>query len=116
MSTWTKEEQERHRAELRMLVRAENDQNPRFSIAVNGMKWLTSASCLAVEPETFFPERTDHEGQAAAIAICEQCPVRQACLDDDLKRPVSDQNGIRGGKTAEQRKAIIRARAEEKAA
>ena len=113
--TWTKEEQARHRAELRLVVCAENERRSRFALAVHGKKWMASAACLAVDPEIFFPARTDRIGQAEAIAICTQCPVRTECAEDDLCRTVSDQNGIRGGMTATERRKIIRAR-QEKAA
>lgn len=42
--------------------------------------WMTFAACrTAVDPEIFYP--TAGLPTAEAKAICESCPVRQACSD-----------------------------------
>jgi len=61
--------------------------------------WQTEASCRGVDPETFFPA-TDEEA-AAAIAICETCPVRLACLAFSLER--NERYGVWGGLTEKER-------------
>lgn len=56
----------------------------------------------------FYPDARDHAGVEAAMALCKACPVRDLCLADALSRP--GEEGIWGGTTKRQRKAIIRAR------
>jgi hypothetical protein len=46
--------------------------------------------------------------ELTAIRICGDCSVRAACLANELRRPISDQWGVRGGLTAQRRKALIR--------
>ena len=64
--------------------------------------WHEHAACRDVDTAVFFPG----VGQSTkpAIAICERCPVKRACLDEALADPDLD-HGIRGGYSAEARKA-----------
>jgi WhiB family redox-sensing transcriptional regulator len=68
--------------------------------------WQAEAACQPteyrpVDPETFFPEPDDTDTIAAAKALCDQCPVRRACLDAALE--AGDDFGIRGGLPEEER-------------
>lgn len=45
------------------------------------------------------------EDRRKAMSICADCPVRSECLDDALSRKT--QYGIRGGMTADDRKALL---------
>ncbi|MFF3877498.1 WhiB family transcriptional regulator [Streptomyces sp. NPDC001978] len=45
---------------------------------------LRDALCTSIEPELFFPERGDSKTAALAREICEQCPVKAACLAEAL--------------------------------
>ena len=52
------------------------------------------AACLGYEnPDAFFPdeEEPDEDATAAALALCQACPVRAACLE------YATRNGLREG-------------------
>ncbi|POX43382.1 WhiB family transcriptional regulator [Streptomyces sp. Ru73] len=73
--------------------------------------WHDHAACLStpanpVDPEIFFPEPDEMDRIRAAKALCEQCPVRQTCLDAALED--GDREGIRGGMTEEERDLLHR--------
>lgn len=68
------------------------------AVAVN---WFARAAC-AGEPDWWFVPAK----YADAIEICETCPVRQECLEDALTLQISDDHGIRGGLTPEQRRGL----------
>lgn len=67
---------------------------------------LTHAACMSADPEIFFdPDTVD-----AAVAYCDTCPVRAACLDWALSYGSSkDLDGIFGGLTPEQRQTLRKA-------
>jgi WhiB family transcriptional regulator, redox-sensing transcriptional regulator len=48
-----------------------------------------------------------------ALRLCAGCPVQDACLAEELGWGIANQWGVRGGLTAEQRKALIRRGADE---
>lgn len=66
------------------------------------MTWHGEAACLGADPETFFPERGDTAGVAAALAVCAECPVVDSCLAEGLEQ----KDGILGGTTAAQRRRL----------
>ncbi len=68
--------------------------------------WRDRAACAApgVDPELFFPDRGEHGKAARAKRICAGCPVRGACLADALAVSGSEDYGIRGGTTREERR------------
>lgn len=58
--------------------------------------WRDNAACRTVpDKKTFFPGVGDPTHGAAAKAICGDCPVADACLEDALD--TYDQVGIRAG-------------------
>lgn len=63
--------------------------------------WRDDAACLTADPDMFFPEPADHASAAAAVAVCQTCPVADACLQDALE--TGEQHGIRGGLTPRHR-------------
>lgn len=77
--------------------------------------WQRDAACLDVDPELFFVHREGPKVQSLreqqALAYCEQCPVRQHCLDyatgkeDPNHR---EEYGIWGGQTEDTRRSIKR--------
>lgn len=70
------------------------------------MKWQAQASCVAADPDLFFPEPDVPAGRIEeAKAICAVCPVRQQCLEAALAS--SETDGIRGGLTVEERDALL---------
>jgi transcription factor WhiB len=53
--------------------------------------WRARAACREIDnPELFFPTAESGPARtaqvAAAKAVCARCPVRQACLDEALRR------------------------------
>jgi WhiB family transcriptional regulator, redox-sensing transcriptional regulator len=69
--------------------------------------WMAESRCRAMDPEIFFP--TDGLGVQRAAAICETCPVREACLDYALRNGI--QHGVFGGVSERARVRLRRARA-----
>jgi hypothetical protein len=63
------------------------------------------AACHDADPEIFFPDgpdaRTDH---VLAVAICRGCPIRTACAEWAIARPLI--RGIWGGLTTKDRQEI----------
>jgi WhiB family redox-sensing transcriptional regulator len=68
--------------------------------------WRQQARCRGVDPETFHP--TEEEDPSAAKAICELCPVREACLEHALA--VREKHGVWGGLTERERRRVLRQR------
>jgi WhiB family redox-sensing transcriptional regulator len=69
--------------------------------------WRDNAACRDADPDLFFPIGT--AGPALrqvqeAIGICQTCPIQVRCLAWALEQRVTD--GVWGGTTAEQRRAI----------
>ena len=79
--------------------------------ATGSMDWMSRGACQHEDPELFFPIAS--EGPAlervnAAIGICLRCPVRSECLSFGL---TATREGIWGGTTQRERRAIRRRRA-----
>lgn len=74
----------------------------------DSLAWLEERNCRGADPDIFFPGK----GQRAteAKAICNGCPVTAECLADAMAERVSDDHGVRGGLTREERKTIRRNR------
>jgi WhiB family redox-sensing transcriptional regulator len=75
------------------------------------MDWRNQAACLDLDPELWFPVGTTGpavEQTERAKAVCAGCPVTAHCLAWALETGQSD--GIWGGKTADERRALRRAR------
>jgi WhiB family redox-sensing transcriptional regulator len=62
---------------------------------------VVDALCTQTDPEIFFPEKGQNTTQAKAI--CAQCPISLACLDDALSISGIDDFGIWGGTSAKER-------------
>ena len=56
---------------------------------------------------TFFP--TEISGVKRAIAVCAECPVREACLEYALENKI--EHGVWGGKSERARATLVRERA-----
>lgn len=71
-----------------------------------------------MNPSVFFPQgkvgrhghSADSEEREVAQRICTNCVVKPECLEDALLVPAFDQNGVAGGKSADERRLIIRRR------
>ena len=64
--------------------------------------WMTAGNCAGVDPELFFPQRG--ESSEDAKAVCRGCLVRAECLDYALS--INERNGIWGGTSERERRAI----------
>ncbi|GAA3797369.1 WhiB family transcriptional regulator [Streptomyces chiangmaiensis] len=76
------------------------------------MNWRDDAACRGEDPELFFPISSSGLGSAqidAAKAVCLRCSVRAQCLDWALGSRVE---GIWGGTTERERRAMLRRDAE----
>jgi WhiB family transcriptional regulator, redox-sensing transcriptional regulator len=79
--------------------------------------WRDDAACRDADPELFFPIGTTGPALRKvqeAIRICQACPTRTPCLSWALEHGVTD--GVWGGTTIEQRRAIRRPGAQRAAA
>ena len=70
--------------------------------------WRKRAACRGIDVEVFYPLSEDEIDAAQAKAICEVCPVRQACLEHALAH--REREGIWGGTTERERRRIVRQR------
>lgn len=69
--------------------------------------WRESASCLEILDEvSFFPDDEDVMAIARAKAVCASCPVASECLTWAVETNQSE--GIWGGHTSKERRAIRR--------
>lgn len=68
--------------------------------------WRNRAACRGIDPDIFFPI-TDEEAEPAK-AVCNACPVREACLEFALA--AREREGVWGGATERERRRIVRQR------
>ena len=68
--------------------------------------WRESAACAGADIEVFFPDDGDEIGTAAAKAICENCPVQEACLQYALA--TNQTEGVWGGMDKHERRRMRR--------
>ncbi len=77
----------------------------------NSMSWRDRAACLDLDPELWFPVGLTGpavEQAERAKAVCAGCDVVANCLAWALE--TGQANGIWGGKTEDERRALRRAR------
>lgn len=70
------------------------------------LSWRKRAACQGVDPDVFFP--VSDEDAVQAKAICNQCPVREPCLEWALA--TRERDGVWGGATERERRRMIRQR------
>lgn len=68
--------------------------------------WRDRAACLGIDPQVFYPT-TDEEADEAR-RVCDQCAVKDECLEYALAHREKD--GVWGGATERDRRRIIRQR------
>lgn len=68
------------------------------------MRWQEQAACAGVGWWLFFPEQGHSDDGRAARQVCNNCPVRQECLDFALR--TGQEDGVWGGVTAWDRRAL----------
>lgn len=85
--------------------------------------WAKYANCLGLPDDDFLPPDVsdDDEEQAAsdaawyegpgqvAVAICRRCIVRTECFEYSLTDPVTQENGVYGGTTPQDRARYLEA-------
>lgn len=77
----------------------------------SAMNWRSSAACLSVDPDLFFPISSTGPAEnqiARAKVICAGCRVRRECLEFALTQDQT--HGIWGGTTPEDRQRDRRRR------
>lgn len=79
---------------------------------IRDTKWYDEAACIGAEPELFWPNPAYRDGietewTKEAKAVCAACSVKAECLEDAI---AADDDGIRGGLTYEERRALLRRR------
>lgn len=83
-----------------------------FEFDIRQLRWMRDAACLAEkDAEIFFPISEIGPSQlqiAEAKAICARCPVQENCLAYAIDNGLDD--GVFGGFTADERRALARAR------
>jgi WhiB family redox-sensing transcriptional regulator len=70
--------------------------------------WRKRAACRGIDVEVFYPDPDDDADAEPAKAVCEVCPVRQACLEHALAN--REREGVWGGATERERRRIVRQR------
>ena len=75
-------------------------------------KWMADGNCANKAPSVFFP--SDGVGVEKAKLVCEGCPVTDQCLEYAIAHRID--HGVWGGTSERQRRRIIRASAQERAA
>ena len=77
-------------------------------------RWQDVSACKGMDPTLFFgPEHPEtvkekRDREEAAKAVCDTCPVKQACLEYALTN--RERDGVWGGATERERRRIIRQR------
>jgi WhiB family redox-sensing transcriptional regulator len=66
--------------------------------------WAAFAACKDHPQTSFFP--LNRQEEAAALAICAICPVREDCLDHALA--TNERFGVWGGATEKDRRRLLR--------
>jgi WhiB family redox-sensing transcriptional regulator len=62
------------------------------SVIVSSLEWREQAACKNTTTSNFYPEKDEI---THAKKVCEQCPVKQQCLDFAIKN--HEVHGIWGG-------------------
>jgi WhiB family transcriptional regulator, redox-sensing transcriptional regulator len=73
--------------------------------------WMTEGACRREDPDLFFPisaSKASVDQIEQAIAVCRRCGVQSECLSYALVDHIN--HGIWGGRTEQERQALIRSR------
>lgn len=68
--------------------------------------WRDKSACRGLDPGIFYP--SGDEDSPEAKAVCDDCPVRQPCLEHALA--AREAEGIWGGLNPRERRRLIRQR------
>jgi WhiB family redox-sensing transcriptional regulator len=79
---------------------------PTTEATATAPNWRARAACRAADPDLFWPEKgTPPEQIDEAKRICNNCPVKQACLDEAFR--TNEWEAIAGGCTGAEREALL---------
>ena len=72
--------------------------------------WRERAACKEMDPDLWFDGGKVQPGSIAIdpYKICASCPVIKECLTDSIETEGSSGFGIRGGMSANDRRALVR--------
>jgi WhiB family transcriptional regulator, redox-sensing transcriptional regulator len=70
--------------------------------------WHAKAACRGLDASIFYPDPDADEEAIPAKAVCDECTVREACLEYALG--FREKDGVWGGCTERERRRIIRQR------
>lgn len=93
----------------RMFCRAKESVNPTAILGSDvfmSATWRKHAACRGIDPDVFYPISDEESGEAKAI--CDQCAVRESCLEHALAN--REREGVWGGTTERERRRIHRQR------
>ncbi len=74
---------------------------------MNSLTWRDRGRCKGAPADVFYPEGDEEPGDEAK-AICDTCPVREACLEYAVSS--REKIGVWGGYTARERRRLVRQR------
>jgi len=77
-------------------------------VTITDISWRQKGACQGLDPSVFFPDEGDDEQVGIAVAVCDTCDVRIACLEHALAS--REKEGVWGGTTERERRRIIRQR------
>lgn len=80
--------------------------------------WRHKAICRDEDPDLFFETGTSGPALlqiAEAKTVCRRCPTVQGCLEWALANPRATEWGTWGGKSADERRALLRRNARTRA-
>lgn len=69
-----------------------------------GTTWRLEGTCRDIDPELFFPERSNGPEAKAAKKTCAQCPVVDQCLAEAVEQGI--EFGVWGGTTYADRRRL----------
>ena len=73
------------------------------------LTWKLAGACRMLSSDLFYPASDTDAGPAKAV--CDSCPVEERCLEYALE--VREPEGVWGGCTFAERRAILRRRREQ---
>ena len=75
-------------------------------MSIHELEWRRLGACRGLDASIFYPDN-DEEAEVAK-QVCEECGVRETCLDFALSR--REKVGVWGGATERERRRILRQR------
>lgn len=77
-------------------------------MSTHELEWRMLGACRGLDAGIFYPDEGDDDAAEAAKSVCQQCGVREVCLEHALAH--REKVGVWGGATERERRRIIRQR------